>query len=76
MGGKLSVDGVQKAIHLVATGTSIEAAVEEALDRAELTLSGITSFEIGHIRGRREESGISYEVEVTVWFTLLERMHG
>lgn len=70
------MDGVQKAIQLIATGTSIEAAVEEALDRAELTLDGINSFEVTKIRGRREETGVSYEVEVSVWFTLLERMHG
>lgn len=70
------MDGVQKAIHLIATGSSIEAAVEEALDRAEVTLDGIDSFEVTTIRGRREETGVSYEVELTVWFTLLERMHG
>ena len=67
---------VQKAVTLSATGSNIEAAVEECLDRAELTLQGITHFEVTTIRGTREETGVLYEVEVTVWFTLLEWMHG
>ena len=54
----------------------MEAAVEECLDRAELTLGGITAFEVRRISGNWEESGMLYRVEVTVWFTLLERMHG
>lgn len=66
---------VQKAVTISATGTSIEAAVEECLDRAELTLEGITRFEVTKISGTREEIGVLYEVEVTVWFALLERMH-
>ena len=67
---------VQKAVVLTATGSNIESAVEECLDRAELTLQGITHFEVTKIRGTREETGVLYEVEVTIWFTLLEWMHG
>ncbi len=67
---------VEKSVTLTATGTSIEAAIEECLDRAELTLDAVTSFEVGRIRGTREETGLLYRVEVTVWFTLLERLHG
>ena len=52
--------GVQKAIDLIGTGDSIQDAVTEALDRARLSLEGITAF----------------EVQLRVWFTLLERMHG
>lgn len=69
-------EGVQKAIQLSATGSSIEAAIEEALDRAELTLEGVAHFEVTSVSGRREETGIQYLVKLTVWFTLLERMHG
>jgi flavin-binding protein dodecin len=67
---------VQKAVRLSGTGSSVQAAVEECLDRAELTLDGINSFKVGRITGTREETGVIYQVEVTVWFTLLERMHG
>jgi flavin-binding protein dodecin len=67
---------VQKAIQLTGTGSSVQAAVEECLDRAELSLNGITSFEVGRITGTLQESGPLYQVEVTVRFTLLERMHG
>ena len=70
------MDGVQKAIQLAATGSSIEAAIEEALDRAELTLERVDSFEVTSISGHREEAGLQYDVKLTVWFTLLERMHG
>ena len=52
---------VQKAIELIGTGDSIQDAVTEALDRAQLTLEG---------------SRTVYRVELRVWFTLLERMHG
>lgn len=66
---------VQKAVTVSATGTSIEAAVEECLDRADLTLQNITRFEVTRIAGTREEIGVLYEVELTIWFTLLEHMH-
>ncbi|MFV0457932.1 MAG: dodecin domain-containing protein [Actinomycetales bacterium] len=70
------MDGVRKSIQLRASGTSIEAAIGEALDRAELTLEGVDSFEVTKITGRRLEIGLEYEVELTVWFTLLDRIHG
>jgi flavin-binding protein dodecin len=50
--------------------------VTEALDRARLSLEGITSFEVQRISGVLDGSGTSYRVELRVWFTLLERMHG
>ncbi|HEY0401037.1 MAG TPA: dodecin domain-containing protein [Blastococcus sp.] len=43
--------GVQKAIDLIGTGDSIQGAVTEALDRARLSLEGITSFEVQRISG-------------------------
>jgi flavin-binding protein dodecin len=38
--------GVQKAIGLIGTGNSVQDAVTEALDRARLSVEGITSFEV------------------------------
>jgi flavin-binding protein dodecin len=68
--------GVQKAIDLIGTGNSIQDAVTEALDRARLSLEGITSFEVERISGVVDGSAAAYEVHLRVWFTLLERMHG
>jgi flavin-binding protein dodecin len=67
---------VQKAIELIGTGDTIQDAVTEALDRARLSLEGITSFEVQRISGVLDGSGTAYQVELRVWFTLLERMHG
>jgi flavin-binding protein dodecin len=67
---------VQKAVELTGTGTSIEDAVDEALDRAGLTLRGITSFEVRRVAGSVEDRGVVYQVELRVWFTLLEPVHG
>ncbi len=67
---------VQKAIELVGSGDSIQDAVTEALDRARLTLEGVTGFDVQHISGAVEGSRTTYRVELRVWFTLLERMHG
>ena len=67
---------VQKAIDLTGSGETIQEAVSEALDRARLSVEGITSFEVQRISGVVEESSTTYQVEIKVWFTLLERMHG
>ena len=67
---------VQKAIELIGTGDTIQDAVTEALDRARLSLDGITSFEVQRISGVLDGAGTAYQVELRVWFTLLERMHG
>ncbi|HXV93637.1 MAG TPA: dodecin family protein [Pseudonocardia sp.] len=67
---------VQKAIDLIGTGETIQDAVSEALDRARLTLEGIASFEVRRISGVVDGPGAAYQVELRVWFTLLERMHG
>ncbi len=67
---------VQKALDLVGTGDSVQDAVTEALDRARLSLEGITGFEVQRIAGSVADARTTYEVQVRVWFTLLERMHG
>jgi flavin-binding protein dodecin len=66
---------VRKSINICGSGPSIEAAVDEAMDRACTTLEGITSFEVTKISGDITDAGTVYDVELTVWFTLLERMH-
>jgi flavin-binding protein dodecin len=67
---------VEKAVELTGTGTSVEAAVSEALDRAALTLEAITSFDVLGVSGVLDGGDPTYRVRVRVWFTLLERMHG
>ncbi len=67
---------VQKAVELVGTGASIQDAVDEALDRARMTLDGITSFEMANVTGVVDGASVEYRVELRVWFTLMERMHG
>ncbi len=67
---------VQKAIDLSGNGETVEEAVSEALDRARETLEGITRFEIKDISGIVDGPDTMYQVEIKVWFTVLERMHG
>jgi flavin-binding protein dodecin len=67
---------VQKAVELIGTGDSVQDAVTEALDRARLTLEGLTSFEVTRISGSLEGAVTEYRVELRVWFVLRERMHG
>ena len=67
---------VQKAIDLTGTGPSVEEAVAEAVDRAALTLEGITRFEVVALSGAVEGGRLTYEAHVRVWFALLERVHG
>ena len=67
---------VQKAIDLTGSGSSVEDAVTEALDRAGLTLEGITSFDVQRVSGVVDGAKVTYQVELRVWFTLLERVHG
>lgn len=67
---------VEKAIELIGTGATLQEAVEEALDRAGLTLQGITAFEVDRIEGTVDGARITYRARVRVWFTLLEPVHG
>jgi flavin-binding protein dodecin len=67
---------VQKAVDLSGSGETIQDAVSEALDRARETLEGITRFEVKDISGLLEGPRTMYQVEIRVWFTVLERMHG
>ena len=67
---------VEKSVDLIGTGGSVDEAISEALDRATMTLEAITSYDVGAISGVVEGSRVTYRVRLTVWFTLLERMHG
>jgi len=67
---------VQKALDLLGTGDTIQEAVTEALDRARVSLEGISSFEVLRITGSVDGSSTAYQVELRIWFTLLERIHG
>jgi flavin-binding protein dodecin len=66
---------VEKSIDLTATGTTIEEAVNEAIDRASLTLRGVSSFEIERIEGIVENGEVSYKVLVRVSFLIKEQIH-
>ena len=67
---------VEKAVELIGTGDTVQEAVTEALDRARITLEGITGFEVTRISGAVDGAATEYRVEVRVWFVLRERMHG
>ena len=67
---------MQKALELTGSGSSVEDAVSEAQDRAGLTLQGITRFEVRQLAGQVDGSRVTYQVELRVWFTLLEPVHG
>jgi flavin-binding protein dodecin len=66
---------VEKSIDLTATGSSIEEAIAEAVDRARLTLRGVTSFEVERVDGLVEEDEIVYRVLVRVSFVIKEQLH-
>ena len=67
---------VEKAVELIGTGDSVQDAVVEALDRARMSLEGITGFEVTRISGVVDGATTEYRVEMRVWFVLRERMHG
>ena len=67
---------MEKAVELIGTGDSVQDAVAEALDRARMSLEGITGFEVTRISGMVDGATTEYRVEMRVWFVLRERMHG
>lgn len=73
---RISIVTVEKAVELTGTGDSVQDAVTEALDRARMTLEGITGFEVTRISGTADGASTEYRVELRVWFVLRERMHG
>jgi flavin-binding protein dodecin len=66
---------VEKSIDLTATASTIEEAVDEAVHRAGLTLTGLTSFELTRIEGTITDGNITYRVHVRVSFVIKEQVH-
>jgi flavin-binding protein dodecin len=66
---------VEKSIDLTATASTIEEAVDEAVHRAGLTLTGLTSFELTRIEGTITDGAITYRVHVRVSFVIKEQVH-
>jgi flavin-binding protein dodecin len=66
---------VEKSIDLTATASTIEEAVDEAVHRAGLTLTGLTSFELTRIEGTITDGDITYRVHVRVSFIIKEHVH-
>lgn len=66
---------IEKSIDLTATGSSVEDAVAEAVERASLTLKGVSGFEIERIDGLVDGGEITYRVLVRVSFVIKEQLH-
>jgi flavin-binding protein dodecin len=66
---------IEKSIDLTATGSSIEDAISQAVQRAGLTLRGVTGFEVERIEGVVDAGEISYRVLVRVSFLIKEHLH-
>ncbi|HEY7876162.1 MAG TPA: dodecin family protein [Actinomycetota bacterium] len=66
---------IEKSIDLTATGASIEEAVAQAIDRASLTLKGVSGFEIERVDGLVDGGEITYRVLVRVSFVIKEQLH-
>jgi flavin-binding protein dodecin len=68
---------VTKTIDLSGTSTqSIEAAVDEAVSRAALTISDVEEFEIDRITGSVKDGRVDeYRVWLKVTFVVKERLH-
>lgn len=67
---------VSKSVDLVGSGSSVEDAVQVALDRALTTLEDVTGFEVDQIAGEFDGAQLVFRVRLHVWFTLRERIHG
>ena len=51
---------VQKSINLTGSAPTIEAAVHDAIDRANTTLEGVTRFEVTKISGDITDAGSDF----------------
>ena len=68
---------VHKTIDVSGTSTeSLEAAVEEAVSRAALTISDVEEFEIARVTGSVKDGRVDeYRVWLKVTFVVKERLH-
>ena len=54
---------------------ALEPIIAEAVDRASLTLQGVTSFEVERIEGLVDNGEITYKVLDRISFEIKERVH-
>jgi flavin-binding protein dodecin len=66
---------IEKSIDLTATGSTIEDAIAQAVERASLTLKGVSGFEVERIDGLVDGGEITYRVLVRVSFVIKEQLH-
>ncbi len=68
---------VTKTIDLSGTSTqSLEAAIEEAIARASLTISDVEEFEIERVTGSVKDGRVNeYRVFLKVTFVVKEKLH-
>lgn len=66
---------IEKSIDLTATGATVEDAVAQAVERASLTLKGVSGFEVERIDGLVDGGDITYRVLVRVSFVIKEQLH-
>ena len=66
---------VEKTIDLTATGSSVEEAVAEAVQRASLTLRGVSRFVVERVEGFVTDGDIVFRVDVKVSFVVKEHVH-
>jgi flavin-binding protein dodecin len=66
---------IEKSIDLTATGSSVEDAIAQAVERASLTLKGVSGFEVERIDGLVDGTEITYRVLVRVSFVIKEQLH-
>jgi flavin-binding protein dodecin len=67
---------VTKTLDLSGTGESIEAAIEEAISRAALTISDVREFEIWKVTGSVSGGHVDeYRVWMHVTFVVKETLH-
>jgi flavin-binding protein dodecin len=69
------MENVYKIIFLAGTSNvSYEQAVMNAIDRASMTLKGLSWFEVVEHRGKFREDGIEHQVKVRIGFRV-EELH-
>ena len=66
---------IEKSIDLTATGSTIEDAVAQAVERASLTLKGVSGFEVERVDGLVDGGEITFRVLVRVTFVIKEQLH-
>jgi hypothetical protein len=70
---------ISKTVRLSgASPSSIEDAIRTVLARAAITIQDIERFEVMHVGGRVDESGVptDFEVDLDITFIVRESVHG